>query len=176
MSELTITEVLRELELLESLEPDELERLVGVGRVEYWRDGAMVLEQGEDGPRMMVLLEGRVDVLRRDPNGVQREVATLGPGEILGETSLLLDLPRSASVRATEAIRCFTIDRRAFQELVAANDPAVLKLGLALSRVLAERLVRLNERVVALLSEAESASVADKYGEARQELFRLWDY
>lgn len=169
-----LRQTLQSLPLFDQLRPEEVERLTEVGRVEYWQSGALVLEEGAVGPRMMVILEGRVEVMRRDRAGVQRGIAELGPGEILGEMSLLLDLPRTATVRSITPLRVFAMDKAAFQELVDAGDPATLKLGLALSRILAMRLMRLNDRVLELLGQVDGG-VRERFHEARQEIFNLWD-
>ncbi len=169
-----LSATLQLLPIFNLLRPEEVERITEVGRVEYWQEGALVLEERAVGPRMMVVLEGRVEVLRRDKAGVQRAIAELGPGEILGEMSLLLELPRSATVRAVTPLRVFAMDQAAFQELVDQDDPATLKLGLALSRILAMRLMRLNDRVLDLLGQAEGG-VRERFHEARQEIFNLWD-
>ncbi len=88
--------------------------------------------------------------------------------------SLLLELPRSATVRSVTPLRVFAMDQAAFQELVEQGDPATLKLGLALSRILATRLMRLNDRVLDLLGQVEGG-VRERFHEARQEIFNLWD-
>ena len=170
-------ETLAKNRLFSALTPDGLDRIVEVGRVEYWQKDAMVLEEGATGPRMMVLLEGQVEVLRRDPSGVQRSIAQLGAGEVLGEMSLLLELARTASVRALTPLRVFAMDRAAFTRMVDEGDPAVLRMGLELSRVLAERLMRLNNTVVELLMAFDGAEpLRERFSEARQEIFNLWDY
>jgi CRP/FNR family cyclic AMP-dependent transcriptional regulator len=168
------TSVLAGVDLLASLSQAEVARIAEVGRVEYWKEGALVLEEGAFGPRMMIVLEGRVEILRRDGAGVQRPLATLGPGEVLGGMSLLLELPRTATVQALEPLKVFAMDRLAFLELVEASDLAILKLGLQLSRVLARRLMALNDRVIGLV--AENDGLRTRFGEARQEVFRLWEY
>lgn len=165
--------VLAGVELFQVLTDDERARIADLGRVEYWRRGATLLEEGAQGPRMMVLLEGRVEILRRDAHGRQRPIAAVGPGEVLGETSLLLDLPRTATVRALDDLKVFTMDRAAFRERVDAGDPAASKVGLALSRTLARRLMALNDRVMALL--AENDELRERFGEERQAVFSLWD-
>jgi len=170
-------EALGKTPIFNGLLDSEVARIVEVGRVEYWQENALVLEEGSYGPRMMVLLEGTVEILRRDPSGVQRSITELGPGEILGEMSLLLDMPRTATVRAITGLRVFAMDRAAFQELVDSGDPAVLKFGLQLARVMAVRLMRLNDKVVDLLMATEgSAPLKEKFSKARQEIFNLWDY
>jgi len=165
---------LAETPLFAALTADEIDRIVDVGRVEYWQEDTDVLEEGTWGPRLMVILEGRVVVLRRDAKGIQRAIAELGEGEVLGEMGLLLDLPRTATVRATEALRVFAMDRNAFQALVNDGDQAALKFGLELSRVMARRIVSLNKRVVQLLADAD-VGLRDEFSQARQEIFALWD-
>ncbi len=168
-----ILSALHQTELLQPLSADEVGRLAEVGRIEYWQEDALVLEEGAMGPRMMVILDGQVEVLRRDIGGVQRAIARLGPGDVLGEMSLLLELPRTATVRALSELKVFVMDRQAFLEMVELSDPSVLKLGLELSRVLAKRLTLLNDKVLELLRE--SADVRERFGEARQEVFHLWE-
>ena len=160
-------------ELFSSLDPGTVARIAEVGRVEHWKEGALVLEEGAYGPRMMVILKGSVEILRRDPAGVQQAVSELSSGQVLGEMSLLLDLPRTATVRARDDLEVFAIDRQAFQDLVQAEEPAFLRLGFELSRILARRLMALNDRVMSLLSE--NPELRQRFGEARQDLFELWD-
>ena len=50
-------------------------------------------------------------------------------------------------------IRVFAMDRTAFEQLVEDGDVAALKFGMALSRVLASRVVDLNSKLVALARE-----------------------
>ena len=155
-------------ELFRGLSRDELVAFAGLGRLERWPAGAVVLEQGARGPRMLVLLEGEVEVLR-DGDVV---LATLGPGECIGETSLLLDVPRTATVRARTALAGFALDRAVFDERLEAGDPGALKVALAVARSLARRMVRLNDVVGALLRENDD--LERRFASARMELFDAW--
>ena len=172
-----VSDVLQTTALFEGISQQEIDRLMEVGRVEYWPNGAMVLEEGTFGPRLMVLLEGTAEVLRRDRDGVQRSLAEIGTGEAMGEMSLLLDHSRTATVRASSDVRAFTMDRVAFKQMIDEGDPAALKLTYNLSKTLAGRLHRLSERVVDLLRQLdEEHDRLDAFGRAREELLTLWDY
>ena len=168
-----LTTLLGRLDLLQGFRPEELTRLAELGRIEHWRAGAVVIEEGTHGPRMMVLITGRVSILRRAGSGAEHQLAELGPGECVGEMSLLLEQPRTATVRAATDLTAFAMDRQAFTERAAAEDPVALKLGLALSRALARRLRALNERVVELLARDQVS--ASRVREAQAVVFPL-DY
>ena len=58
-------------------------------------------------------------------------------------------------------------------EMVAASEPAVPRLGLELSRGLARRLTLLNDTVLELVQENED--MRERFGASRQEAFRLWE-
>jgi CRP-like cAMP-binding protein len=47
-----------------------------------------------------------------------RRLRTLGAGDHFGELALLLDVPRTATVRAVTPTRLFRVDRDAFDQLV----------------------------------------------------------
>lgn len=161
--------------LFADLSADQVERLGAIGLVEYFSAGSVVISQGESAPRLLLLLQGEVEVLRRDANGVERSVGSAGAGEMLGEVSLLLDLPRTATVTARTDLRCFALNRVAYQQMLDDEDPAALKLGVALARLLATRLLTLNDRVAELLGqEGEATTLHQEFTERRQELFRLW--
>lgn len=159
---------LAETELFRGLGRAEVDELATLGRIEHWPPGGVVLEEGDHGPRLLVLLHGEVEIRRA--GGVV--LASLGPGECVGETSLLLDVPRSASVIARTAITGFAMDRAAFDARLQAGDPAALKVALALARSLARRLTRLNEVVTSLLHENEE--LERRFVSARMQLFDAW--
>lgn len=167
-----IHDTLANTALFGALGDDGIARFVEFGRVEYWSQGSEVLSEGDQGPRLLVLLEGRAEILRRDPSGVARTLATAGPGDVLGEMALLLEAPRTATVRALTDIRAFSIDRHVFAERVEDGDPAALRFGLEVGRVLAERLLRLDELVVELWMQLDGAEpMKERIAAAREELF-----
>ena len=165
-----IHEALSRIDLFAPLGPDGIGRFVDVGRVEYWNAGSEVFEEGQTGPRMMVILDGHAEVFRTDPNGVLRSLSQVGTGDVLGEISMLLGEPASATVKAVGELRVFSIDRRAFQGMVDAGDPAALRFGLELARLLSMRIVRLNDVVLHLLMDAEPDELSELAREVTEEI------
>jgi len=97
--------------------------------------GEPLIRQGEPGDCVMVLLEGHARVSLHDDRG-RRDLARLGPRDIVGEMALVLDEPRTADVVAETAVRALSLPAGAFQDL-ATRHP---ELGMVITSVVAERL------------------------------------
>jgi len=104
-----------------------------------YEDGHLLLRQGEVGHEMFVLLEGEVEVLVEKGDSTTT-VATLGPGEFLGEMALFDGERRSATVRAKGDVRALTVDRRNLLSRIT-EDPT---LAFRLIRSLCGRVRRLD--------------------------------
>jgi aquaporin Z len=104
--------------------------------------GETVMRQGEAGTEAYVVERGRLEV-RRDGPGAQVPLASLGPGDWVGEMSLLLDEPRSATVVAGTDAQLRRVTKHDMGH-VLAEDPARTE---ELLRQLARRVKASNERV-----------------------------
>lgn len=79
--------------------------------------GEAIIRQGEPGIGVYIIRSGRVEVLK-EIGGREEHVATLGPGELFGEISLLTDRPRTATVKALEATECLVLTAWNFRALL----------------------------------------------------------
>ncbi|MBI3554417.1 MAG: cyclic nucleotide-binding domain-containing protein [Elusimicrobia bacterium] len=88
----------------------------------YPRESA-VMEQGEEGRDLFVVCRGSVRV-QQSFGSAAASLATLGPGELLGEIALLKDGARTATVVAAEDCQVY---RLAFEDLqyLLKNNPAL---------------------------------------------------
>jgi CRP-like cAMP-binding protein len=91
--------------------------------------GRVLCKEGDRGREFFVLVEGDVDVAR---NG--RRVAQLGPGDFVGEISLLEQTPRTATVTAKTPLRFFVLTPREFQQVLDENPSVERKILRALAR------------------------------------------
>ncbi len=106
--------------------------------IESFQPGDILLEQGQHTGKLLVLLEGEVEVLR---DGVRVGKAAQ-PGACFGEMSVLLHSAHTATVRAIRACRFAVIDDpRAF----LTNSPAA---ALHIGELLARRLDALNKYLI----------------------------
>jgi MFS family permease len=109
--------LLERIPLLQTLPTPALERLAAMLQEHEASDGQTIVVQGESGDTYCILVEGQADVT---VDG--RHVTTLGPGEGFGEIALLLDTPRTATVRAQGAVRYVTLDRETFLATVTGHE------------------------------------------------------
>lgn len=117
--------------------PDGLiERLVARARLVNVPRGAMVLELGEHGDDVFLVLDGHVRVTLFPVNGREVLIRDLGPGRIFGEFAVLDGSPRSATVVAAVPSRVAAVRGADFRAALEADAAAALWLSRHLARQL----------------------------------------
>lgn len=113
--------ILRQLPPLADFRDEDLALLAGVLRERQFVAGDLVVNEGEIGSDLFLLLAGEVAVLRTGARSEQKQVAVIGAGEIFGEMSFLDRKPRTASVRAVKTSRVLVLTRDRFESLYQEN-------------------------------------------------------
>jgi hypothetical protein len=127
-------ERLRGIPLFAELDDEALERVAAIATETEFPPGAVLIERGHPGLGLFVILDGTVRADVRDRH------ADVGPGEFVGELSLLIDrMPRAARVRAEKPVRALAISRADFLALLE-SEPSI---AIAMLRVVATRLAHM---------------------------------
>lgn len=113
-----ILSVLRAIPFFAQLPAPAMERVMANVSRQEANAGELLIREGDHGDRFYVVVEGGVEVTRGGEH-----VAELGAGDYVGEIALLRDVPRTASVRATTAVRLLTLEREPFL-LAVTGHPA----------------------------------------------------
>src|SRR5437764_4183631 len=79
--------------------------------------GATIFAEGEPGDALYLIRSGLVDVLAGDA-GAPALIVTRGPGEVLGEQSLLTGRPRVATAVARTAVDAWRLGQAEFLSAV----------------------------------------------------------
>lgn len=108
-----IDERLANIPLFANLSKKQLAALGGLATVVDVGAGRELIHQGGVGREFFLVVEGEAEV-RRDGE----VIAHRGPGTFFGETALLFDQPRNASVVALTDMQVEVIERRDFAELL----------------------------------------------------------
>lgn len=112
--------------------------------------GRSVIVEGDSDPKLLILKSGRVEILR---DGLRVATAD-APGSIFGEISVILRTPHSATVKTLAPTVCYVI-----------SDPDMFlwqnaELNFELMRVLAQRLVAVNDHLVELSRRSDAQDEA----------------
>jgi CRP-like cAMP-binding protein len=144
---------LRDVPLLAGVAEPDLQELAGVLRRRELAAGELLWREGEDAHGMVVVVAGRVAVSVRLPGDRAADVASMGPGEVLGEIPLLDGGRHSATARAAEDASILVLSRADFAGLVSRRHPSASALKRAIAAVACDRL-RQHVRTLAASLEA----------------------
>jgi len=115
INNLTLRNLLRRISYFEQCSDIEILQLIEYGYRQIYPAEQIVCEEGEPGDSFYIILKGSVEIFSRR---VEQYIATLNEGEFFGEMSLLMGIPRSATVRTREDSVLFVIERSDLQRLL----------------------------------------------------------
>jgi acetate kinase len=118
---------LKEHKLFQDISPATLERLIGESKEEVYAPGETIIEFGQPGRFLGIVIEGRAEAVVDDPDKGRRRLGWLNSGDFFGEMSLMTGEPTGAHVIADEKSRVLLIPQKTFTAYLLTN-PAVVKL------------------------------------------------
>ncbi len=143
--------------LFSGLDIDETRKLGTFMYVYEAPPGVTIINEGEAGDFMMLLMQGMVDVLRRNRYNYPSRIAVAHSGHSLGEMSMFDGEPRFASCVTLENSRIAVLTRDALM-LVLGEEPKLgNKILLKLVQLLSERLRQTSAKLVSYLEAARDA-------------------
>src|SRR6185295_14097839 len=145
-------EILKGVPIFSKIEPARLKLLAFTGERMTFGSGQEVCHQGDPGDAMYVILGGVADVLIDTDKGPLR-VAELKKNGFFGETAILCDAPRNATIKASESLLTLKISKDMFYRLVS-EVPAV---AIEMLRELALRVEDTNQKLRELNKATKAA-------------------
>lgn len=104
--------------------------------------GTEILNEGECGGRLFLLIDGSVEIFKNDEQGHPQRITTIRPGATLGEMSLLDDLPFSATARVAIPATLIMLRKDEFDRLAEEHPQLHLRV---LRRIATEMSLRLRK-------------------------------
>ncbi len=121
------TNLLLRLNFLKQIAPfaefsiDELKNLANQIEEKMVPANVDIFKQGEMGDYCYIIDRGAVEVHIEDAQGSRKILAELKPGDLLGESALLMDLPRNATATTKEETRLLLINKELFHHVVKSD-------------------------------------------------------
>jgi len=138
MNEDSALAALAQVELFAQLDRDALAAVAHAVTQVTVPVGTALMNQGDPGDALYVVLRGRLVVEMCSEDGVVRRIGDLGPGELVGEMAMLSAEPRSATVRAVRESEVVRLGRDAFALLCARHPELMQRLAIVLAGRLRE--------------------------------------
>jgi HEAT repeat protein len=128
--------------LFQNLSPSDIKQVAAIAEEESFTDGDIIVQQGELGDVMFIIVSGEVRVVTtKDQKDV--ELARRKPGEYVGEMALISKEPRSATVEAVGNVHTLCINQKSFESLLRDRPDA----SLAVIQVLCQRLKEADQKL-----------------------------
>lgn len=129
--------LLKAIPLFANIEPAKLKLLAFTSERLTFEKNDSLFRQGEAGDAAYIIMEGEADILINSPEGLIA-VARVAKNALLGEISILCDVPRTATAVAATPLIALKISKDLFLRLLAEFP----QMGVEIMRVLAQRLER----------------------------------
>ncbi len=125
MSMLTNLDLIRRVPLFAMLAPAQAESLANAVEKRRFRRGELIVEQGKKQDALFIMLAGRARVVVTDAKAREVILATLHPGDYIGEMSLIDQEPHSANVEAEVQTDALVLAGSEFTRCLLENPSTV---------------------------------------------------
>jgi CRP-like cAMP-binding protein len=136
------------------LKEDDRDLLSSYGEFFPGHPGNVLIEEGAMQTEVFVVISGKLEVHAKQEDGSTALLATIGPGETLGEISLFSPGPAAATVTAVEFSQLWRIADTSLMEFMEENPGAGNLLLRTIATILAQRLRQMNPKAFGISTYA----------------------
>ena len=147
--------------LLENFSLNEVRLLAHFMEVYRAEPPVEIIHEGDGGDFMLMVLEGKVEVHKRDRWNTPQLLAVVEAGRTLGEMSMIDGEPRFATCVASEPTLIAVLDRESLARIIVEQPLLGAKILMELVLMLSQRLRATSERLLGLLDEQQAHGAAN---------------
>ena len=119
---------------------EDVQELAAFMQVYRAEPGSMIIREGDVDDYMLLIIQGKVDIVKTDKRGVIQAMTSVGPGMTLGEMSMIDGEPRFATCIAVEPTTFAVLSREAMVRIILEAPSLGAKLLIKLVTLLSQRL------------------------------------
>ncbi|HRW25254.1 MAG TPA: cyclic nucleotide-binding domain-containing protein [Spirochaetia bacterium] len=137
---------LSKVSLFANLEPKYIKGIAQISTERDFAPGDHLMKQGEDGIGLFIILSGKVKIEKVNANGQSVEIASNGPGDVMGELAVLDGAKRTATVTAVEPTKCLVLASWEFNSFMKSHP----EVGTAILPIVVRRFRETNDALIGL--------------------------
>jgi CRP/FNR family transcriptional regulator, cyclic AMP receptor protein len=119
---------------------DDVQMLAAFMQVYRAEPGNVIIREGDIDDYMLLVIQGKVDIVKTDKRGAIQPMTSVGPGMTLGEMSMIDGEPRFATCIAVEATTFAVLSRDSMVRIILEDSGLGSKLLIKLVTLLSQRL------------------------------------
>ncbi|MDF3010980.1 MAG: cyclic nucleotide-binding protein [Burkholderiales bacterium] len=139
--------------LLENFSPEEVRLFAHFMHVYRGEPGMEIIREGDGGDFMLMIVDGKVEVHKRDRWNTPQLLAVVEPGRTLGEMSMIDGEARFATCIAVEPTLIAVLDRESLARIIVEQPLLGAKILMELVLMLSQRLRATSARLLGLMDE-----------------------
>lgn len=133
-------EFLTNVPMFQGLKKRDFTYLIRILQERTYLKGETIFLEGDIGRALCIVVDGKVELTRKDETGKENILAEVRPGEIFGEMALLEEMPRTATAIAIEKTKTYLLYKNKLESLLYDYPRVGVVLVHYLARTLSSRL------------------------------------
>jgi len=135
-----VLNALRSMEFTQNLEHQQLEKLTSIATYVTFSEGATIFREDDGSELVYLILEGEVSLLTQVPGHGQVTILTLGPGQLLGWSSLFPPQKKTAGAQTNSPTKTIAINASQLHELCTTDHDIGYEVMSRVAQVISNRL------------------------------------
>lgn len=136
-----------ELKFFKGFSPEEINNLVRLMVPVTYNSDEVIIKEGDTSHLLMLILSGKVKVVKSVDENNHKILAILDEGDIFGEMSFFDNAPHNASVIAHTPVNILALSKKDFETFIEKYPKTSFKILIRIIQVCSQRIRNLNEEV-----------------------------
>jgi CRP/FNR family cyclic AMP-dependent transcriptional regulator len=157
MTSEAMVKALQRMEFLQGLEPHQVEKLAAIAREVSFAADEVIFREGEVDNVVYLILEGQTAIDIYTSGRTWATILTVGPGQLLGWSSLFTQMRKTAKGRAVAPTRAIALNAPKLREVCEADHELGYIIGWRLAELIAGRLKATRLQLVDIFAPASQS-------------------
>jgi CRP-like cAMP-binding protein len=147
-SNTNVLEALNRLEFTSGLDPKQLEKIASISTYVTFSEGATIFHENDASDLVYLIVEGEVSLTTKVPGHGQVDILTIGPGQLLGWSSLFTPKRKTAGANTKSPTKAIAINALKLIELSKENTDLGFQIMWQVADVISGRLRAAREQLL----------------------------